>query len=156
MLTIGVGNDNASEDDVNDDDEPDKEDTNEPEDNHEEIMASKAKLSAVPKATPVKKPPTKVAPLAAKKPTIALYSLDVHDAAVIAYYNDEEIAYAEVKVHVNGVIPPGMSYFVLAEDGMSVSWKLLKGAPPWCDAWQVLHKPQPHHCLLQCGAGNEA
>jgi hypothetical protein len=32
---------------------------------------------------------------------------------------------------------------------------LLEEAPLWCDAWQVLHKPQLRHCLLQCGAGNE-
>jgi hypothetical protein len=33
---------------------------------------------------------------------------------------------------------------------------LLEGAPLWCDAWQILHKPQPCHCLLRRGAGNQA
>ncbi len=86
-------------------------------------MASKAKLSTVPKAAPTKKPPAEVASPAAKSHTIALYSLDVHDAAVIAYYNNEGIDYAKVEVHINGMIPPGTSHFSLAEDGMLVSWQ---------------------------------
>ncbi len=86
-------------------------------------MSSKAKLSAVPKAAPTKKPPTKVPPPAARRPTIVLYSLNMRDAAVIAYYNDEGINYAKVEVHINSVIPPGMSCFLLAKDGMSVSWQ---------------------------------
>jgi hypothetical protein len=64
-----------------------------------------------------------VPPPAAKKSTIALYSLDVRNAAIIAYYNDEGINYAKVEVHVNGVIPPGTSCFLLAKDGMLVSWQ---------------------------------
>ncbi len=87
MLTIGVGHNNASEDNVNGKDASDKENASKSKDDHEEIMASKAKLSAVPKAAPAKKPSAKVAPPAAKKPTIALYSLNMRNAAIIAYYN---------------------------------------------------------------------
>jgi hypothetical protein len=61
--------------------------------------------------------------MAAKRPTIVLYSLDVRDAAIVVYYNDKGVDYAEVKVHVNGVIPLGTSCFSLAKDGMSVSWQ---------------------------------
>jgi hypothetical protein len=123
LSTIRIGNNNTSKDNINNNDAPDEEDANAPEKNHKEIMAFKAKLSAVPKAVPTKKPPTKVAPPAARRHTIVLYSLDVRDAAVIAYYNDKGINYAKVEVHINSVIPPGMSRFLLAEDGMSVSWQ---------------------------------
>ncbi len=56
-----------------------------------------------------------------KKPTIALYSLDVGDVAVVAYYNDEGTNYAKVEVQVNSMIPLGTSHFLLTEDRMLVS-----------------------------------
>ncbi len=79
--TIGIGNDNdASKDDVNNNDTPNKEDAVKPKEDHKETIASNAK----PKAAPTKKPPAKVAHPNAKNLTIALYSLDVRDAAIIA------------------------------------------------------------------------
>ncbi len=119
MLTIGIGNDNAFKD--NDNDAPNKEDTDAPEDDHKEIMASKGKPSAVPKAVAAKKPPAKVASSAARRPTIALYFLNMHDVAIVAYHNKEGINYAKAEVHANSMILPGTSRFSLAEDGMLVS-----------------------------------
>jgi hypothetical protein len=95
-----------------------------------------------PKPRPRRSPPPKWPPPAAKKSTIALYSLDVHNAAIITYYNDEGIDYAEVKVYVNGVIPPGKSHFLLAEDRMSVSWQRAVD-------WRCFLKE--HLCGVMCG-----
>jgi hypothetical protein len=84
-------------------------------------MSSKVKPSAETKAAALKKPSIKVAPPATKRPTIALYSLNMGDVTVVTYYNNEGIDYAKVKVHFNGMIPPGISCFLLAEDRMLVS-----------------------------------
>jgi hypothetical protein len=65
----------------------------------------------------------KVPPPTTRRPTIALYSLDMSDAAVVAYYNDEGIDYAEVEVHINSAISLGTSCFLLAKDRMSVIWQ---------------------------------
>ncbi len=45
------------------------------------------------------------------------------DAAVVTYYNDAAIDYAEVKIHVNGVVPKGSCKFTVAADCMSISWQ---------------------------------
>ena len=54
---------------------------------------------------------------------IFLFHLDMRDAAMIAYYSDEGVDYAEVEMHVTGAVPPGTYRFALAEDGMSISWQ---------------------------------
>ncbi len=43
--------------------------------------------------------------------------LDVHDVGVIAYYNEDGVNYAEVKMHVNGVLAKGGCQMKLREDG---------------------------------------
>ena len=53
---------------------------------------------------------------------IALYHLDTSDAAIVAYYSDGGVDYAEVEVHVNGRLPPGTYRFSLAENGMTISF----------------------------------
>ena len=47
----------------------------------------------------------------------------MRDAAMIAYYSDEGVDYAEVEMHVTGAVPPGTYRFALAEDGMSITWQ---------------------------------
>jgi hypothetical protein len=54
---------------------------------------------------------------------IVLFHLDMRDAAMIAYYSDGGVDYAEVEMHVTGAVPPGTYRFALAEDGMSISWQ---------------------------------
>ncbi len=117
-----------------------------------------------PMLQPQKSPPPKwpcSPPPAAKKPTIVLYSLDVRDAAVVAYYNDKGSGYDEVKVHVNGMVPPGTSCFLLAGDGMLVSWQ--QAMDLRCFLKKHLHgvmhgKFSPSHSriIAYCSAGTRA
>ncbi len=51
------------------------------------------------------------------------FHLDVHDGGVVAYYNKGGTDFAEVAMHVNGVLPKGACRMRLAEDGMSVTWQ---------------------------------
>ena len=80
---------------------------------------STKKPPAVAKATSTK-PAKVVISIPAKK--IALYHLDTCDAAIVAYYSDGGVDYAEVEVHVNGGLPPGTYRFSLAENGMTISF----------------------------------
>jgi hypothetical protein len=61
---------------------------------------------------------------------IAPYHLDTHDAAIVAYYSDGGIDYAEVEVHMNGDPPPGTYRFSLAENGMTIS--IIRGMSSVC------------------------
>ena len=51
------------------------------------------------------------------------FHLDVHDGGIVAYYNEGGTDFAEVAMHVNGVLPKGACRMRLAEDGMSVTWQ---------------------------------
>ena len=51
------------------------------------------------------------------------YFINVQDVAVVTYYNDVVVDYAEVKVHVNCVVSKGSCKFTVAADGMSISWQ---------------------------------
>jgi hypothetical protein len=42
---------------------------------------------------------------------------------LIAYYEQDDISYAEVAVYVNGVVPKGTYRFTVALDGMSITWE---------------------------------
>ena len=92
-------------------------------------------------AMPPKKVPAAAAAAAAKKaasaatlktddlplPTVKKitkpFHLDVHDGGIVAYYNEGGTDFAEVAMHVNGVLPKGACRMRLAEDGMSVTWQ---------------------------------
>ena len=92
-------------------------------------------------AMPPKKVPAAAAAAAAKKaasaatlktddlplPTVKKitkpFHLDVHDGGIVAYYNEGGTDFAEVAMHVNGVLPKGACRMRLADDGMSVTWQ---------------------------------
>jgi hypothetical protein len=82
--------------------------------------AAKKTTAAAAKKTPAA---AAVATMSPPPQKIALFSLDTRDAAIVAYYNDEGVDYAEVEIHVNGVVPLGTYRFALAEDGMSITWQ---------------------------------
>jgi hypothetical protein len=62
-------------------------------------------------------------PTAAKKTPPKPYHLDVHDGYAVGYYNEGGVDFAEVAMHVNGVLPKGTCRMRLAKDGMSVTWQ---------------------------------
>jgi hypothetical protein len=62
-------------------------------------------------------------PLPAVKKIPKPFHLDVHDGGIVAYYNEGGTDFAEVAMHVNGVLPKGACRMRLAEDGMSVTWQ---------------------------------
>ena len=64
---------------------------------------------------------TVMPPPATKK--LVLYFLDACNVAIITYYKDAAVDYAEVEVHINGVVPEGSCKFTVAVDGMSISWQ---------------------------------
>ena len=70
-----------------------------------------------------KKPPAAVVVAAAPAKKIALYSIDTRDTYAVAYYEQDDISYAEVAVYVNGVVPEGTYRFTVALDGMSIMWE---------------------------------
>ena len=95
-----------------------------------EDMPPKAKPAAAKGAANSTKPPAAAAaadtvmpPPAAKTKPLEPYSIDVRDAAIVTYYNDAAIDYAEVEIHVNGVVPEGSCKFTVAADCMSISWQ---------------------------------
>lgn len=63
-----------------------------------------------------------VTPPAVKNKAIKPFFLDVHDGYVVSYYAEGGLDYAEVVVHVNGVIAPNACRFKLHPDGMAVTW----------------------------------
>ncbi len=67
-----------------------------------------------------KKPPTAPVPPAKN---IALYHIDTRDTSIVAYYEEDNISYAEAAVHVNGMICEGTYRFSVASDGMSILWQ---------------------------------
>ena len=62
-----------------------------------------------------------VTPPAMKKAVKPFY-LDVHDGYVVSYYAEGGLDYAEVVVHVNGVLATNGCRFKLHPDGMAVTW----------------------------------
>jgi hypothetical protein len=52
------------------------------------------------------------------------YYLDMKDAAVVAYYNnDDGVDYPEVEIHVNSMIQENSCHFLLTDNGMLISWQ---------------------------------
>ncbi len=97
-----------------------------PKDNPQVPMSTK-KPPAVAKATTTKPAKVVISPPTKK---IALYHLDMRDAAIVAYYSDGGVDYAKVEVHVNGGLPPGTYRFSLAKNGMTISF--LRGIGAMC------------------------
>ena len=64
---------------------------------------------------------TVMPPTAAKK--LKPYFINVHNADSVTYYNNAAIDYAEVEVHVNVVVLKDSCKFLVAVDGMSISWQ---------------------------------
>ena len=62
-------------------------------------------------------------PLPAVKKIPKPFHLNVHDGGIVAYYNEGGTDFAEVAMHVNGVLPKGACRMRLADDGMSVTWQ---------------------------------
>jgi hypothetical protein len=62
-------------------------------------------------------------PPAAKTKPLEPYFIDVCNAAVVTYYNDATVDYAEVEIHINGVVPKSSCKFPVAADCMSISWQ---------------------------------
>ncbi len=62
-------------------------------------------------------------PPATKTKPLVPYSANVRGVAIVSYYNDTVIDYAEVKIHVNGVVPKGSCKFAVAADCMSILWQ---------------------------------
>jgi hypothetical protein len=62
-------------------------------------------------------------PPAAKIKPLEPYSIDVRNVAVVTYYNNTAVDYAEVKICVNGVVPEGSCKFTVAADSMSILWQ---------------------------------
>jgi hypothetical protein len=94
-------------------------------------MPPKAKLATAKSAANSTKPPAAAAaaadnvmpPPADKTKPLEPYSINVRDAAAVAYYNDAAVDYAEVKIHVNSVVPKGSCKFTVAADCMSILWQ---------------------------------
>ena len=98
--------------------------------NGNEDMPPKAKTTAPKGAAISTKPAAAVAaadtvmpPPAAKTKLLVPYSIDMCNAAVVTYYNDAAVDYAEVEIRVNGVVPEGSCKFMVAADCMSISWQ---------------------------------
>ena len=66
---------------------------------------------------------TMMPPPAAKTKPLVPYSVDVRDMAVVSYYNNATVDYAEVKIHINGVVPKGSCKFTVAADCISILWQ---------------------------------
>jgi hypothetical protein len=113
-------------------------------------MPPKAKPAATKGAATLAKPAAAAAaaaaaantvmpPPAAKTKPLILYSINVCDAAVVTYYNNNAVDCVEVKIHFNGVVPAGSCKFTITADGMSILWQ--------CATNNLFCKqtPQGHH-----------
>ena len=63
-----------------------------------------------------------VTPPPASKKTIKPFFLDVHDGYVVSYYAEGGLDYAEVVVHVNGVLATNACRFEVHPDSMAITW----------------------------------
>jgi hypothetical protein len=54
---------------------------------------------------------------------IALYHIDTRDTSVVAYYQDDDVSYAEAALYINRVIPEGTYRFSVSFGGMSILWQ---------------------------------
>ena len=120
-------NDNDDDDYDDDDDDDDAATAN----NSNKDMPPKAMTTTTKGAAASPKPPaaaaaaadTMMPPPAASTKPLLLYSIDVCNAAIVTYYNDAAVDYAEVKIHVNGLVPEGSCKFTVAADCMSILWQ---------------------------------
>jgi hypothetical protein len=81
--------------------------------------SQRATAAMATKQAPRKPPPAPAPP--AKN--IALYHIDTRDTSVVAYYEEDNVSYAEAAVYINGVVPEGTFRFSVSLDGMSILWQ---------------------------------
>jgi hypothetical protein len=82
-----------------------------------------AAAAAAKQPSDTKKTASAVAVIPAPAKKIALYYLNTCDISVVAYYQDDGVGYAKVALYINGVVPKGTYRFMVAKDGMSVTWQ---------------------------------